>query len=52
MLNLSNGQMLMNGGIGLMAASVITAIICTVIFSITGKKINKELEDDYGKPEY
>lgn len=52
MQNLSNGQMLMYGGIGLLAASVITAVICTVIFSITGKKIKKELEDDYGKLDY
>jgi uncharacterized membrane protein len=36
-------------GIVLMAVAVVIAIISIVVFSITGKKLKKKLENDYGK---
>lgn len=49
LMDLSRGQMLLYGGIVLIIVAIIAAIVCIVIFKITGKKINKELEHDYGK---
>jgi uncharacterized protein YoxC len=36
-------------GISLMVVAVAGAIVCIVIFKISGKRIKKELEKDYGK---
>lgn len=51
MLDLSSGQLLLYGGIGLIVAAAVAAIVCIVIFAITGKRINGQLEHDYGKLE-
>ena len=52
MLDLSSGQLLLYGGVGLIAAAAVAVIVCIVIFLMTGKKIRKELEHDYGKLEH
>lgn len=38
MLNLSGSELLLWGGIGIMAASVCLAVICTAVFFVTGRK--------------
>lgn len=49
MLDLSKGQLMLYGGIGLIVAATVAAIVCIVIFVMTGKKIQGKLEHDYGK---
>lgn len=52
MFHLSDGQLLLYGGAGLIVAAAVAAIVCIVTFAMTGKKIRKMLEHDYGKLEY
>lgn len=51
MLDLSRGQLLLYGGIGLIAAAAVAAVACIVIFVVTGKKIRGKLQQDYGELE-
>lgn len=51
MLDLSRGQLLLYGGIGLIAVAVATAVVCIVIFVVNGKKIRRKLKQDYGELE-
>jgi len=52
MFDLSNGQLLLYGGVGLIVVAAAAAIICIIIFIMTGKKIRRELENDYGRLEH
>lgn len=38
------------GGIAAMAAAVLMAVLCIVVFCITGKRIKKKLIREYGEP--
>lgn len=38
------------GGIALMAASVVLTVLSILIFTTTGRKLKRKLEQDYGKP--
>ncbi len=49
MFGLSQSEMLLYGGIILMAVSALSSGICIAIFRMTGKKIEKKLEQDYGR---
>ncbi|MBR1702565.1 MAG: hypothetical protein IJ716_11490 [Lachnospiraceae bacterium] len=40
------------GGIATMVTAVVLAILCIIIFSVTGKQIRRKLEQDYGKIPY
>ncbi len=51
MLNLSQSQLLLWGGIAVMAISVVTGIISMALFMVTGRKLKKKLEKEYGKPQ-
>jgi len=42
--------MLLYGGIAVMAFVVVMAVICCIVFSISGKRLKKKLEKEYGKP--
>ncbi len=49
MLGLSESEMFFYGGIALMAAAGILAALCIVIFTCTGRRLKKKLEQEYGK---
>lgn len=40
------------GGIVTMIVAVVLAILCIIIFTVTGKQIRRKLEQDYGKIPY
>jgi uncharacterized membrane protein len=42
------GEILFYCGVALMVMALVMAIISIVIFSITGEKLKKKLEKDYG----
>lgn len=50
MLGLSVSELLSLIGIVFMAAASMTAIICVVVFTLTGRKLRERLEQEYGKP--
>ncbi len=43
-------QVLFYGGLIVMGASVVLALVSLLIFRITGKRIKKKLEQEYGNP--
>lgn len=47
---LSESDLLFRGGIALMAGSAVLSVLCLAVFSFTGKKLKKTLEEEYGKP--
>lgn len=49
MFGLSGSEILCYGGLAVMAASVAAALLCAVIFSITGKKLKEKLMQEYGE---
>lgn len=51
MFDLSSSEMLLYGGIAIMVASAVLAILCIVIFKMTGRKLKRKLEQEYGKPQ-
>lgn len=44
-------QWLLWGGIAAMAAAGVLAVVCGVIFTITGRRLKNKLEEEYGKPQ-
>ena len=50
MLGLSGSDILFLTGTVFMAAASMTAIICVVVFTLTGRKLRERLEQEYGKP--
>ena len=49
MERMSASEMLLYGGLGIMAAAVAAAIVCIVVFRHTGRKIREQLVQKYGK---
>ena len=43
-------EWLFYGGIGMMAAAAGMALVRVVVFSVAGKELQRELEEEYGKP--
>lgn len=48
---LSENEWFFWGGIAAMSGAVILAVLCLAVFSFTGRKIKKQLEQEYGKPQ-
>ena len=48
---LSVSELLFYGGLVIMAAAVLAMVICTLIFTFTGRKLKRKLEQEYGKPQ-
>lgn len=48
---LSVSELLFYGGLVIMAAAAAAMVICGVIFTFTGRKLKKKLEQEYGKPQ-
>ena len=52
MSGLSGSEVLFYGGLAAMGAAAAGALLCIVIFRVSGRKLKKKLEQEYGKPEY
>lgn len=50
MYGMSESELIFYGGIAAMAAAGILAVLCIVVFTYTGRRLNKKLELEYGKP--
>ena len=50
--DLSNSEMLFYGGIAVMAAAVVVAIIATIVLRIFGKQLQVQLEAEFGKKQH
>ena len=51
MLNLSESELLLWGGIAAMTISIGIGAVCMTVSLITGRKLKKKLEAEYGKPQ-
>lgn len=49
MWNVSVSELLFYGGLIGMGTTMILALLAAVIFRITGKKLKRKLEEEYGK---
>ena len=49
MAGLSGSEMLLYGGIAVMAVAAVAAIACVAVFCSTGRKLKRTLEQKYGK---
>ncbi len=49
-MNLSVSEGLLYGGIAAMATAVVIVAAGIVIFTLTGIKLKKKLEEEYGRP--
>ncbi len=52
MWRLSGSELLLYGGIVCMGAAAVTGVVAVVIFTVTGRKLRRKLEQEYGKPRY
>lgn len=50
MIGISSSEIIFSSGIVVMAAACVLAVVCTVVFTVTGKRLKKRLEQEYGKP--
>ena len=50
MFGLSSSEVIFFVGIAVMAIVAVTAIICVIVFAVTGRSIKERLEQEYGKP--
>lgn len=48
---LLSGEQLLFCGIGLMAIAAGAAVLCLAAFAISGRRLRKTLEEEYGKPQ-
>lgn len=48
---LPDSELLFYGGLALMGAAAVLALACILIFTITGRRIRRRLEEEYGKPD-
>lgn len=51
MFYLSESQLLFWGGIGIMSGAAVLAVVCLIVFILTGQKLKKKLEQEYGRPQ-
>lgn len=49
MLGLSESEMLLYGGIAVMALAGVLAVLCVIVFTLTGRKIRRKLRQEYGE---
>ena len=48
-MSFTTSEILFYGGIALVSFAVFFALACIIIFKITGQKLKKTLEQEYGK---
>lgn len=49
MLHWNSSQLLLCGGIALMAAAAVGAAVALAVFHLTGKRLRAKLEQEFGK---
>ena len=49
MSGLSASQLLFYGGIGVMALTVLAAVLAGVAFTLSGRRLRRKLEEEYGE---
>lgn len=49
-MELSGSELLFWVGIVLMAAAVVSSVACIILFCVTGWRLRRKLEEEYGKP--
>lgn len=49
MFDLSSSELLLYGGLIIMIAAVISAVLCISVFIFSGRKLKDKLEREYGK---
>lgn len=49
MFHLTQGEIFLYCGVAALVIAFVLAVVCIIIFRITGKKIRQKLEQDYGK---
>lgn len=50
MFGLSGSETLLVVGIAVMVFAVVAALICVIVFILTGKNLKEQLEREYGNP--
>lgn len=50
-IEMSGSEQLFWGGIVLMSVAVVLTVVWAVAFSVTGRRLKKKLEQEYGKAE-
>lgn len=50
-IEMNSSDLLFGGGIALMGAAAVLAVVCMIVFCTTGRKLKKKLDQEYGKPE-
>ena len=48
MFGLSGSEILLYGGLGVMALSAAAAVFCAAVFTATGRNLKKKLKQEYG----
>lgn len=48
----TESEMFLYGGIGIMGAVGILAVVSIVAFTLTGRRLKRKLEQEYGKPQH
>lgn len=51
MFGLSESELFFYGGVGIMAAAGVLMALCIIVFTCTGRRLKKKLEQEYGKPQ-
>lgn len=51
MFGILKGELLLYGGLGAITLAVLGALLCTIIFFFTGRRLKEKLEKEYGKPQ-
>ena len=44
-------ELLFYGGLAVMAAAAVLAVLCIALFRASGRKLREKLEQEYGKPQ-
>ncbi len=48
LMEAGSSELLFWGGVAIMAIVVVMAVVCIIIFGITGRKLKRKMEDEYG----
>lgn len=49
MWQLPESEVLFYGGIAVMSAAVVLALLCVIVFTLSGRRIRRKLEQEYGE---
>lgn len=52
MFGLSGSELLFYGGLAIMVIAVLLAMVCAVLFRLSGRRLKKKLEQEYGELPY